>query len=108
MLYLRTLFSGCSVARSSRLLWEQEVAGSNPATPTKNGPRDVAQPGSAHAWGAWGRRFKSCHPDKQMPNFDEVRFFCLFENYDDPILFLFFPSTTKIGYIKSLLDKLFS
>ena len=36
MLYLRTLFSGCSVARSSRLLWEQEVAGSNPATPTKN------------------------------------------------------------------------
>ena len=56
-------FSGYSVARSSRLLWEQEVAGSNPATPTKNGPRDVAQPGSAHAWGAWGRRFKSCHPD---------------------------------------------
>ena len=55
--------TGCSVARSSRLLWEQEVAGSNPATPTKNGPRDVAQPGSAHAWGAWGRRFKSCHPD---------------------------------------------
>ena len=27
--------TGCSVARSSRLLWEQEVAGSNPATPTK-------------------------------------------------------------------------
>ena len=25
--------------------------------------RDVAQPGSVHAWGAWGRRFKSCHPD---------------------------------------------
>jgi|SaaInl1SG_22_DNA_1037389.scaffolds.fasta_scaffold00633_6 hypothetical protein len=60
-------FSGCSVARSSRLLWEQEVAGSNPATPTKNGKRDVAQPGSAHAWGAWGRRFKSCHPDSQTP-----------------------------------------
>ena len=33
MLYLQTS-SGCSVARSSRLLWEQEVAGSNPATPT--------------------------------------------------------------------------
>ena len=70
-------FSGCSVARSSRLLWEQEVAGSNPATPTKKAhslsffylelPRDVAQPGSAHAWGAWGRRFKSCHPDSQTP-----------------------------------------
>ena len=58
--------TGCSVARSSRLLWEQEVAGSNPATPTKTIQkliRDVAQPGSAHAWGAWGRRFKSCHPD---------------------------------------------
>jgi hypothetical protein len=27
-------FSGCSVARLARLLWEQEVAGSNPATPT--------------------------------------------------------------------------
>ena len=27
-------FSGCSVARLSRLLWEQEAAGSNPATPT--------------------------------------------------------------------------
>ncbi len=26
--------SGCSVARLSRLLWEQEAAGSNPATPT--------------------------------------------------------------------------
>jgi hypothetical protein len=29
--------SGCSVARLARLLWEQEVAGSNPATPTKQG-----------------------------------------------------------------------
>ncbi len=28
-------FSGCSVARLSRLVWDQEVAGSNPATPTK-------------------------------------------------------------------------
>ena len=27
--------SGCSVARSSRLVWDEEVAGSNPATPTK-------------------------------------------------------------------------
>ncbi len=26
--------AGCSVARSSRLVWDQEVAGSNPATPT--------------------------------------------------------------------------
>jgi hypothetical protein len=37
ILYLHTQkkTSGCSVARLSRLLWEQEAAGSNPATPTK-------------------------------------------------------------------------
>ena len=35
VIYLPPL-SGCSVARLSRLLWEQEAAGSNPATPTKN------------------------------------------------------------------------
>ena len=35
-LTLRLVFSGCSVARLSRLLWEQEAAGSNPATPTKS------------------------------------------------------------------------
>ncbi len=29
------LFSGCSVARLSRRVWDAEVAGSNPATPTK-------------------------------------------------------------------------
>ena len=28
--------SGCSVVRSSRLVWDQEVAGSNPATPTNS------------------------------------------------------------------------
>lgn len=28
--------------------------------------RDVAQPGSAHGWGPWGRKFKSCHPDHMM------------------------------------------
>ena len=32
---LRTeIISGCSVARLSRLVWDEEVAGSNPATPT--------------------------------------------------------------------------
>ena len=30
------LCSGRSVVRLSRLLWEQEVAGSNPAAPTKS------------------------------------------------------------------------
>ena len=29
--------------------------------------RDVAQPGSAHAWGAWGRRFESARPDHFFP-----------------------------------------
>ena len=32
--YLLILFSGCSVVRLSRLVWDQEVVGSNPATPT--------------------------------------------------------------------------
>ncbi len=31
-------FSGCSVARLSRRVWDAEVAGSNPATPTKLKP----------------------------------------------------------------------
>ncbi len=31
-----TLSSGCSVARLSRRVWDAEVAGSNPATPTLN------------------------------------------------------------------------
>jgi hypothetical protein len=29
-------------------------------------------PVSVHGWGPCGRRFKSCHPDKQTPNFFEV------------------------------------
>jgi hypothetical protein len=29
--------------------------------------RGVAQPGSALAWGASGRRFKSCRPDSEAP-----------------------------------------
>ena len=29
--------------------------------------RDVAQFGSAHVWGAWSRKFKSCHPDQLKP-----------------------------------------
>ncbi len=33
-LFLGT-FSGCSAARLAHLVWDQRVAGSNPATPTK-------------------------------------------------------------------------
>jgi hypothetical protein len=31
--------------------------------------RDVAQLGSVLAWGARGRRFKSCHPDVEYQAF---------------------------------------
>ena len=43
--------------------------------------RDVAQPGSAHVWGAWGRKFKSCHPDERASNF-WCSFFMLTTNAD--------------------------
>lgn len=36
--------------------------------------RDVAQFGSAHVWGAWSRKFKSCHPD-QRRTLKRVSFF---------------------------------
>ncbi len=38
----------------------------------------MAQPGSAHAWGAWGRKFESCHPDhviKELRRFAVAPFF---------------------------------
>ena len=35
--------------------------------------RDVAQPGRAHAWGAWGRRFKSSHPDQIFLNIEFLK-----------------------------------
>ena len=35
-LVVKILCTGYSVVRLARLLWEQEVAGSNPATPTLN------------------------------------------------------------------------
>ena len=38
--------------------------------------RGVAQPGSALAWGASGRRFKSCHPDRvKKPPFRRLSLF---------------------------------
>ena len=45
-----------------RLHGMQEAIGSIPFTST-NFIRGVAQPGSASALGAGGRRFKSCRPD---------------------------------------------
>ncbi len=32
-------------------------------------------PVSAHAWGAWGRRFKSCHPDLTKSDSEMNHFF---------------------------------
>ena len=40
--------------------------------------RDVAQPGSAPAWGAGGRRFKSCRPDHFLWAFSEAWLFPFF------------------------------
>ena len=34
--------------------------------------RDVAQFGSAHVWGAWSRKFKSCHPDHRRRFLDRL------------------------------------
>ncbi len=36
--------------------------------------RDVAQPGSAHVWGACGRWFESSRPDKKNPSAQLVDF----------------------------------
>jgi GIY-YIG catalytic domain len=45
--------------------------------------RDVAQPGSAHVWGAWGRKFESCHPDKRNGCFkiDSALFIFMYQVY---------------------------
>lgn len=52
-------FSGCSAARSARLLWEQEIGGSNPPVPTKtegrckcglSGSRKKLTSGKGYAW----------------------------------------------------------
>jgi hypothetical protein len=37
--FIRYFFSGCSAARLAHLVWDQRVAGSNPATPTKEKAR---------------------------------------------------------------------
>jgi hypothetical protein len=38
--------------------------------------RDVAQPGSALAWGARGRKFESCRPDKTREALTKSGLFC--------------------------------
>ena len=39
--------------------------------------RDVAQFGSAHVWGAWSRKFKSCHPDHRRRFFNRLFSFAI-------------------------------
>ena len=54
-------YNGPVVQRSEPAAHNGVVAGSNPAGPTK---RSVAQPGSASALGAEGRKFESCRSDQ--------------------------------------------
>ena len=46
--------------------------------------RDVAQPGSATVWGTGGRKFKSCHPDKEQNNYLIYRWLFCFCSIDCP------------------------
>jgi hypothetical protein len=46
--------------------------------PPKGGLRDVAQPGSALAWGARGRWFESSRPDEQGARSERCGF-CLLQ-----------------------------
>ena len=46
--------------------------------------RGVAQPGSALAWGARGRRFKSARPDLEPPG-NPGGFFCIFKETDERV-----------------------
>ena len=47
-----------------------------------NSFRDVAQPGSALAWGARGRKFESCRPDEQEARSESCGF-CLFRSEEN-------------------------
>jgi hypothetical protein len=53
-----------------------EYSGRDDVPARQHSGRGVAQPGSAHAWGACGRRFKSGHPDtsvSRVPHLAENR-----------------------------------
>ena len=45
--------------------------------------RDVAQSGSATVWGTGGRKFESCHPDKQKKQSTTLCFFCISRQKSD-------------------------
>ena len=76
----------------AHLVWDQGVAGSNPVTPTNeklvpvsavavqvsmiNRFSGCSAVGSASGLGPGGRRFESCHPDKESLKNVLGRFFC--------------------------------
>ena len=62
--------SGQASHRSDEPLWrlqERRAAAIHPPVWS----RSVAQPGSAHRSGRWGRRFKSCHSDQNFQRLSE-------------------------------------
>ena len=66
------LITGCSVVWLARLIWDQEVAGSNPVTPTfikkvvEKPMVGMAQLVSAPDCGSGGRGFESHYPPLLM------------------------------------------
>jgi hypothetical protein len=75
----KTLVRVISSVGLERCFDRAEVSSSNLLSPTSGRAhtnaspvlylphRGVAQPGRVHAWGACGRRFKSCRPDYKKP-----------------------------------------
>ncbi len=54
--------TGCGAAWLARLIWDQEVAGSNPVTPSFYNMVGMAQLVSAPDCGSGGRGFESHYP----------------------------------------------
>ena len=54
--------AGCGAAWLARLIWDQEVAGSNPVTPSFYNMVGMAQLVSAPDCGSGGRGFESHYP----------------------------------------------
>ena len=52
--------------------WEHFVKYGKWKNPLESKSRGVAQPGSAHRSGRWGRRFKSSLPDQQLQGLEGI------------------------------------
>ncbi len=65
----------------------------------------MAQSGSAHGWGPWGRKFKSCHPDHIKYTSTEVYFICsLQKNTEISIKVLTFLTISDIYTYKTFVQ----